>query len=111
MNKNYLFYDRLKKAIKDSGKSVNCVERELGYTRNALQNYKNGREPSGGRLVELAQYFQVSPEYLIGKTDVVLTISLEDCFKDLSEDQKIEILKISQNWLYSKIIQKKITYK
>ncbi|MCE2142273.1 helix-turn-helix domain-containing protein, partial [Streptococcus thermophilus] len=49
-----------------SKKSFNQVERDLGYPRNALHNYKNGVEPSGIRLIELAHYFGVTPEYLLG---------------------------------------------
>lgn len=104
MTENHLFYNRLMKAVKQSGKSMNCIERELGYTRNALNNYKNGTEPSGSRLVELAQYFKIYPEYLIGKTDEVYPIYFAREFQHLRDDQKMEILKISQEWGNSKII-------
>ncbi|MGL5898276.1 MAG: helix-turn-helix domain-containing protein [Lactobacillaceae bacterium] len=49
-----------------SGKSTNQIERELGYPRNALHNYRTGSEPSATRLMELSQYFQLSPGYLMG---------------------------------------------
>ncbi len=62
-----IFYSRLKQEIEKSGKSTNQIERELGYSRNALHNYKNGTEPSGTRLIEIAEYFHVSPKFLIGK--------------------------------------------
>ena len=41
MEHEYLFvYSRLKLLIKDAHKSFNQVERELGYPRNTLKNYK-----------------------------------------------------------------------
>lgn len=41
MAQEYLFvYSRLKLLIKEAHKSFNQVERELGYPRNTLKNYK-----------------------------------------------------------------------
>jgi Helix-turn-helix. len=64
-----VFYQRLKKLIDEKHKSFNLVEREMGYSRNALSNYKNYTIPSGIRLIELSDYFHVSPSYLIGQID------------------------------------------
>lgn len=64
LKKNYL---RLKELAQASEKSFNKIERELNYPRNALHNYKEGREPLGTRLIELAHYFGVTPEYLLGE--------------------------------------------
>lgn len=105
MNDVSLFTQRLIKEIEKSGKSVNRIERELGYTRNALNNYKNGTLPSGIRLVELAKYFKVSPEYLIGKENTSIfypSVSIE-MFNSLDDNQKIELLKIAQIWAYKKL--------
>ena len=54
-----MFYDRLKTLVIDSQKSFNQVERELRYPRNALANYRLGKEPSAKRLTEIADYFNV----------------------------------------------------
>ena len=51
---NNLFYHRLKELVESSGKSANQIERELGYPRNSLNNYKLGGEPSGTRLIGLS---------------------------------------------------------
>lgn len=99
MNKNYVFSERLNNAINKTNKSINLIERELGYPRNALQNYNNGAEPSGSRLIELAQYFKLTPEYLIGKTNKNLTIS-ETNFYRLDEKQKMNILMLSLEWMH-----------
>ncbi len=67
MEHEYLFvYSRLKLLIKDAHKSFNQVERELGYPRNTLKNYKYKKKPSVGRVFEMANYFNVSIEFLLG---------------------------------------------
>lgn len=100
------FYERLIKLSKQSKKSINQIERELGYPRNALHNYKLTREISGTRLVELAQYFHCSPEYLLGMSQEKYENSLELLFKKLNENDKIKILKLSESWFLSQIVQR-----
>jgi len=98
MTEETLFYRRLKQEIKQCRKSVNQIERELGYARNVLHNYKNGTEPSGSRLIELAEYFHVSPKFLIGKTDISSEKSSNILFEELCDVQKFEMLKLCYNW-------------
>ena len=61
------FYERLNQLIKESGKSMNQVERELNFPRNTIQSYKRSN-PSSKRLKEIAKYFDVSTDYLLGNT-------------------------------------------
>lgn len=103
MSKSNIFYKRLSNAVLQSGKSMNSVERELGYSRNSLSNYKNGTEPSATRLIELSQYFNLSPSYLIGKEDENILVNPNLYFKSLKDEQKLEILKLSQDWIYIEI--------
>lgn len=94
------FYSRLKYLCEHINKSINRVEKELGYQRNVLHNYRYGSIPSGSRLIELANYFGVTPEYLINKRVVsaLLPTDITLFFQLLSEEQKKEIYKISRNW-------------
>lgn len=98
MVKESLFYHRLRKQVKSKNKNFNQVERELGYPRNSLNNYKNGIEPSGLRLVELSEYFGVSPSYLIGKREEVELETLEISFQSLDFEQKRDLYQICQSW-------------
>lgn len=93
-----IFYERLTELSKRSGKSKNYIERELGYPRNALNNYKKGREPSGSRLLELAAYFDVSPEYLLGKSDEVYYRSSKIVFSHLNNEEKYRLYLTSKKW-------------
>ena len=98
---NKIFSERLFKLIKGSGKSVNQIERELGYSRNSLSNYKTGAEPSATRLVEIADYFEVTSEYLVGFSEELnpKNRTLKDNFMQLSSTEKLELFNIYQEWL------------
>ncbi len=94
-----IFYKRVLELAEKCGKSINQIERELGYPRNALHNYKYGNEPSASRVVNLSDYFNVSPKYLLGIGEKDVEISIDILFKNLSEEQKKELSKISYKWL------------
>lgn len=98
-----IFYQRLRALTHNSGKSFNQIERDLGYTRNALANYKNGGMPSGVRLMELADYFKVLPEYLIGKIPFKDVENIETTFTSLNNIQKMEMYFLSQKWVLSRV--------
>ena len=97
---NDLFYHRLKELVEASGKSANQIERELGYPRNSLNNYKLGGEPSGTRLIGLSEYFNVSPKYLMGIIDEPNDSSSINLFKTLTQEEKKEMFIICQKWLF-----------
>lgn len=98
MAEETIFYSRLKQEIKKSRKSTNQIERELGYSRNVLHNYKNGTEPSGTRLIEIADYLHISPKFLIGKSETPSEKSPTIQFEQLSDAQKFEMLRLCHNW-------------
>lgn len=105
MNENSIFSRRILDEIKKSGKSVNCIERELGYPRNALQNYKKRGKPSGQRLVDLSRYFYVTPEYLIGAEEQKSPRSLSELFESLDKEEKLKVYQLSQVWAYHQLIR------
>ncbi len=98
MEKKSMFYNRLNTLVKMSGKSMNCIEKELNYPRNSLNNYKNCRMPSAIRVFELAQYFGVSPEYMIGLSAVEFKGN-DINFSELSIENKIQMYKSSVKWM------------
>lgn len=100
---NNSFYERLSKLALRSAKSINQIERELGYPRNALHNYKYTRNPSGVRLTQLANYFGVTPEYLIGLSDIKSDASMKMVFESLNTVEKLQMFNFCQSWIVSKI--------
>ena len=92
-----LVYPRLKLLIKEAHKSFNQIERELGYPRNTLKNYKYKKKPSVGRVFELANYFNVSIEFLLGMEEETNKNSLQDRLEKLNREKKeLEILLLEQ---------------
>ena len=94
-----IFYERLLMLSRLKKEPFNKIERNLSYSRNALNNYKSGTTPSGPRLLELANYFQVTPSYLMGMENELSVRSSELLFQSLTQEQKIEMLSLCQNWL------------
>src|SRR5690606_200586 len=61
-------FDRLKKLCDEQGMSVNNLEEKLGIGRNSLYSWKKNI-PKGSNLIKVADYFDVSTDYLLGRTD------------------------------------------
>lgn len=61
-------FERLKFLANKQGKSINDVENDMGYSKNTLYRLKNSN-PSAEKLREIADYFNVSMDYLSGRTD------------------------------------------
>lgn len=66
---NMTVFERIKFLSQKQGKSLNQVEEELGLSKNVLYRMKNSDNPTKERLLVLANYFGVSVDYLLGRTD------------------------------------------
>lgn len=72
-------FERIKFLADKQGKSINDVEMELGYSKNTLYRLKKNM-PGSEKLQEIAEYFHVSTDYLLGRT--------ENKYSGLSEEQR-----------------------
>ena len=64
------FSERIKELRKEKGLSQEGVGNIIGVTRYAVYSYEKGRAyPEMKSLVALAEYFDVSMDYLAGRTD------------------------------------------
>lgn len=61
-------FDRLKSLCETQGISVNDLEKKLEIGRNSLYSWKKNI-PKGTNLIKVADYFDVSTDYLLGRTD------------------------------------------
>ena len=79
-----MFYETLKSLANKNKKSFNQIEKDLGYGKNTLYSYKI-QNPTQERLIELAKYFNVSTDYLLGlnQTNVTPNNNLTDEENDL----------------------------
>lgn len=66
-----MFYERLKKLCDERGLALtNVVVNELHMSRGNLSRWKNGNVPKGDTLSTLAEYFEVSTDYLLGTDEL-----------------------------------------
>ena len=65
-----MLYQRIRDLREDADKTQQQVADALGMWLNTYRNYELGhREPPFAFMVQLAQYFNVSLDYLAGITD------------------------------------------
>lgn len=101
---NALFYERLCKLCKDRHTSVSRFTiHVLGLSSGTASQWKNGAIPSAHVIANIASYFNVSSDYLLGLTqnptrsDAYDCNNLEQLYNDLAmrlkaDDQQAEIL-------------------
>ena len=61
-------FEKIKELADRHGISINKLEERLGYSRNTIYNLKT-KKPNAERIAEIADYFNVSTDYLLGRTD------------------------------------------
>lgn len=59
-------FDILKKLCDEQGISVNTLEENIGLGKNTLYSWKKNT-PKGSNLIKVADYFDVSTDYLLGR--------------------------------------------
>lgn len=65
-----MFKNRLISLRKEKGLSQYEVADRLGFSRGKLANYEQGtRQPDYDTLTKIAEYYDVSVDYLLGRTD------------------------------------------
>ncbi|MFW6243372.1 MAG: helix-turn-helix domain-containing protein [bacterium] len=70
------FKNRLKKLRKDKKLTQQDFANIIGYSRSTIAKYESGsRMPSNNFLIEVADYFEVSLDYMLGRTDLKLSLS------------------------------------
>jgi len=61
------FVDRILMLIKDRGITKNKMLMDLGLGKNSFVDWsKRGTSPSGETFIKIADYFEVSTDYLLG---------------------------------------------
>src|SRR5690625_294066 len=86
--------ERIKKLCKDHSISVSVLEERIDLPNNTIYQWK-ARTPGTGRLQKVADYFNVSVDYLLGRTDdeEIHTIAAhhDDGGEDWTDDELEEI--------------------
>ena len=65
----FVFRDRLDILMKENDINGQQLAKELGFGKNAYNNWKHCSLPKGVTLVALADFFDVSIDYLVGRKE------------------------------------------
>lgn len=66
-----MFFVRLQELCNNKGINVTNLALELGISRSNVTNWKNGSIPKSDKIQKIAEYFNVSADYLLGDTDTM----------------------------------------
>lgn len=100
--------NRLRFLRTEKGESLEKIAKYLNVTIQTISNYENEkRDMTPDTILKLAEYFGVSTDYLLGKTDIR---NIEEDFKfayhketeGLSEDEIKEALEFYKKIKYGK---------
>lgn len=74
-----IFCERLNELRTSKNLTMERLGEQVDATRGTISNYENGnKRPSLEMLIKLATYFDVSLDYLIGRTDNPLSHKKDD---------------------------------
>ena len=62
-------FEKIKSLAKKQGISLNTLEDWVGLGKNYIYSLKNKKTPSAEHISKIADYFNVSTDYLLGRTD------------------------------------------
>ena len=89
-----MFWERFSKLCSIKGVSANAVCSILGLSTAAATHWKNGTMPKGDVLSKIADYFDVSVDYLLGRTEN-LTLDNEQEVSTVTDS--IELSRLSES--------------
>ena len=92
------FFERFSELCKSTGETPNSVAKIIGASSGSVTAWKNGAEPRYSTVVKIAEHFNVSVDFLLGKEkaptngerDILddIDVAFYGNFKELSEDEK-----------------------
>lgn len=64
-------FERIKELADKQGKSLQKVSEDLGLSQNYIYNLKGAKSPAADKLALIADYFNVSVDYLMGRSNFI----------------------------------------
>lgn len=101
-----MFYERFIQLCTENSEKPTSVLKEIGVSSGNLNNWKNGTSVKSDILMQLSEHFNVSIDYLLGRTNDLGNKKLLsqneqellDIFKKFSERDQIKILGKMEDW-------------
>ena len=82
----FVFYDRLLALCQENNEKITPVIKKLGLSAGSIARWRNGTVPDGNTICKIAEYFNVSSDYLLEKTDIKKSPSEVDEDKILKDE-------------------------
>lgn len=76
-------YERIKLLCRKRGITISQLESTLGFGNSSIKKWEKTSSPSVDKIVKVASYFNVSLDYLMGRTDI------ENSISDILDDKDI----------------------
>lgn len=103
---DFMFWERFYSLCEKANIKPNPLAKQLGISSGVLNKWKNGGIPNSNSLVKIADYFSVSTDYLLGRTENFHNSNKEqsennlssggqklmDIYNSLSDDDKILLM-------------------
>lgn len=70
-----MFYERLEKICLRNGITVSALVKALGLSTSKVTAWKKGSVPKGEVLVKIADYFGLSLDYILCRTDDIVEVN------------------------------------
>src|SRR5690625_1100491 len=88
-NKNDIFGKRLKRLREHTGKNQEDVANAIGISRARYSHYENNHvEPDMDLIRKLADYYKVTTDYLLGRSNDVDLLTDEEIDQEIQEITK-----------------------
>lgn len=68
-------YLRIKELCSRKNITISKLESELGFGNSSIKKWEKSSSPSIDKILKVAKYFDVSIDYLLGRTDIEGSIS------------------------------------
>lgn len=70
-----ILYSRIKELCDKKGITITKLESDLGFGNSSIKKWKQTTSPSVDKVIKIASYFDVSVDYLLGRSDISTSIS------------------------------------
>lgn len=102
-----MFISRLEQLMKEANITEYKLTQELSLSKSAIWNWKQGSQPSADKIILIADYFEVSTDYLLGRSNDVGVIEMNvsltsfqnkllEVVSKLSRDDQFQVLGFAQ---------------
>lgn len=65
-----IIYSRIRELCADNGVTINKLETEMGMSAGSISKWKHSVSPTIDKISKIANYFNVSIDYMVGASEI-----------------------------------------